>query len=66
MDETSPDDWAPRGARGEAETGMEEGTGRGETSEGREEGEGSAKRQVTGGSLAGRIGSEEEVAIAES
>ena len=66
MDDTSPDEWALRGARGEAQTGKEEGTGRGETSEGREEGEGSGKRDVTGESLAGRMGLVEEVAISDS
>ena len=65
-DDTSPDDWAPRGARGEAETGTGEGMGRGESSEGMEEEEGSGKREATGESSARRIGAVKEVAISET
>ena len=73
-DDASPDDWAPLGARGEAETGTEAGKeagteagmGRGVSSEGRDEEEESGRREATGESSAGRIGAVEEVAISES
>ena len=65
-DDKSPDHWAPRGAVGETETGMEGGTRTEETSERREAGVASGKREVTGESLAGRMGLVEEVAISES
>ena len=57
---------APRGGpKGEAETGMDDGTGWGEVSEGRL-GEGSENKDVTGESSAGRMGLSEEDAISES
>ena len=73
-DDASPDDRAPWGARGGAgigteagkEAGTEAGMGSGVNSEGREEEEGSGKREVTGESLAGKMGWAEDVAISES